>query len=105
MKNSYTKQNKIQIYNNHYTLFCNNLNPSLKTLIGLENDSRNHFFTDWQPPATYGLENSERIIPEHYFDSTLGFNEINMFDELIKDIRNMKPLNDIQLNHVKKLPK
>lgn len=96
--------NNIQLYNEHYTLFCNNINPSLKKDLGLEEPTV-PFFSDWIPPTTYGLNNSERIIPEHYFEEITGFKEIDMFYELSKDIRNMKPLNKIQLSYVKKLPK
>lgn len=101
--------NKINIYNEHYnTLFCNNLNSSLKKELGLENmnDYKSPFISDLQPPTSYGLDNSQRIIPEHYFGSNQkSFKEIDMFYELTKDIRNLKPLNDIQLTYVKNLPK
>jgi hypothetical protein len=45
---------------------------------------------DWEPPSTYGLNNSERIIPQHYFEQdNQSFKEIDMFYELTKDIRNL----------------
>ena len=104
-----TNTNKIQLYNSHYTLFCNNINPSLKLEIGIEqNESVNNtFFSDWKAPSTYGLNNSKRIIPEHYFenDKKYYFKEIDMYYELIKDIRNLRPLNDIQMSYIKTLPK
>lgn len=61
---------------------------------------------NWKPPTTYGLCNSKRLIPEHYFEpNNKSFKEIDMFYELTKDIRNLKPLNDLQLEYIKTLPK
>lgn len=101
-----TKMNKINIYNEHYTLFCNNINPSLKKELGIENVNDSNFISDWKPPTTYGLNNSERILPEHYFKSNhKTFNQIDMFYEITKDIRNLKPLEELQLMYIKNLPK
>lgn len=90
----------------NYLLFCNNLNASLQK--ELEIECYNYINTDWKPPSTYGLNNSERVIPEHYFEKDKKENQflqIDMFYKLTKDIRNLKPLSKIQLEYVKTLPK
>ena len=98
------------IYINHYKLFCNNINPSLKKELNINDDivyqdSLDNLINIWIPPTTYGLNNSERIIPIHYFDDNNDSLNINMFYELTKDVRNLIPLNEIQLNYVKTLPR
>jgi len=99
--------NKIDLYYEHYHLFCNNINPSFRKELGIEiNDNHDHNLqTDWKPPSNYGLSNSERIIPQHYFERNQKSMDIDMFYELTKDIRNLKPLNHVQLNFIKTLPK
>lgn len=48
----------------HFNLFCKNIDPSLKRLLGIEdNESKTEEKTDWKPPKTHGLNNSEPIIP------------------------------------------
>ena len=88
--------NHLDKYNNHYLLFCNNLNASLQK--ELEIECYNYINTN----------NSERVIPEHYFEKDKKENQflhIDMFYELTKDIRNLKPLSKLQLEYVKTLPK
>ena len=53
---------QIYLYNDHYTLFCNNINPSLKKEVGIINNFDNNDFlnSDWKPPSISGLNNSER---------------------------------------------
>jgi len=99
--------NKINAYTQHYNLFCYNINSSLKKELCIEyNDKEEYLKSDWKPPSTYGLNNSERIIPQHYFEpNNKSFKEIDMFYELTKDIRNLQPLTDIKLNYIKSLPK
>ena len=94
----------INTYNQHYTLFCNNLNSSLQKELGIKNIN-DIYPCDWEPPTEYELNNSNRIIPEHSFEKDNKFKDIDMFYELTKDIRNLKPLNEIQLKYVKTLPK
>ena len=107
---------KIQYtYSKHYTLFCNNINESLKKELNLSNDEitlnynkpnkMQENISNWKPPSTYGLQNSDRIIPEHYLSQNPDFQDIDMWYELTKDIRNLKPLSKIQLNYIKTLPK
>lgn len=90
----------------HYTLFCNNINEAIKKEIGLNtvNDSI-HINTNWTPPTTYGLCNSEPIIPSYYINKENPCQEIDLFYELTKDIRNLKPLCKSQLDYIKTLDK
>ena len=77
--NNNNKPNNINIYNEHYSLFCNNLNNSLKQELGLEIIDNYKYYSkiDWEPPSTYGLDNSQRIIPQHYFEQdNKSFKEI-----------------------------
>ena len=72
----------------------NNIDSSLQKKLGVE-------INDDKPENTYRLNNSE-----HYFEpNNTSFKKINMFYELTKDIRNLKPLSKIQLEYVKTLPK
>ena len=105
--NNNNNNTNINTYNEHYTLFCNNISPSLQKELGINNLNNNTFNSsqNWKPPNTYGLENSQRIIPEHYFEKNNNFKEIDMFYELTKDIRNLKPLTKIQLDYIKTLTK
>ena len=96
----------MHIYNEHYSLFCNNLNTSLQKELGITSPNIAKTTNDWKPPSIYGLNNSEWIIPEHYFDKTENKNlHIDMFYELTKDIRNLKPLNSVQFEYIKTLSK
>ena len=72
--------NHLDKYNNHYLLFCNNLNASLQK--ELEIECYNYINTDWKPPSTYGLNNSERVIPEHYFEKDKKENQFLQIDIL-----------------------
>lgn len=56
-------------FNNHYQLFCNNINDAIRREIGLYIDNSSNCTNknnNWIPPSTYGLENSDPIIPSHY---------------------------------------
>lgn len=62
----------------------------------------------WNPPNTHGLQNCEKIIPNYYFQTnfTLKRGPILDIDYLwiIKDdIRNMRKLNDHQIQYIKTL--
>lgn len=96
--------NKInENYIEHYKMFCNNISPSIRQELGLLKDDEITVKSNWIPPTTFGLTNSQRIIPAHYF--TKEFKEIDMFYEISKDIRNLHPLKQEQLNYIKMLPK
>lgn len=100
------QEKQLDVYYNHYHLFCKNINQSIKIELGIEIDDNNtNLKNNWKPPSKYGLDNSERIIPLHYLERNTKITELDMFYELTKDIRNLKPLTHIQLNYIKTLPK
>jgi len=110
IKSNFIQQNKVNMinYNQYYELFYKNINPSLEKELGLKRLDNYKFILEnnWKPPKLYGLENSERIIPEHYFEhNSNNFKEIDMFYELTKDVRNLKSLSKIQLDYIKTLKK
>jgi hypothetical protein len=55
---------------------------------------------DWTPPATHGLGNSERIIPAEYLDTNRPLHNLNFFETIKIDVRNLKPLSKFQLNYI-----
>jgi len=58
----------------------------------------------WVPPDKHGLENSDRIIPIFYIPSNMTKNNILRVDYhymILDDIRNVRPLNEYQLNYIK----
>lgn len=109
-QNSISGNNNQYIYqldslNSHYQLFCNNLNESLLKELNVNINSPNNKLNDWIPPKTYGLCNFERLNPQHYLDHNNPLKPIDMFYEITKDIRNLVPLNEVQLNYIKTLSK
>lgn len=107
MPNKKKQQINIQDnYDEHYTMFCNNVNEAIKKEIGLYiNSNNNNIHNDWKPPKSYGLGNSDPIIPSHYINKNNPFQEIDLFYELTRDIRNLKPLCKSQLDYIKTLNK
>jgi hypothetical protein len=80
------QENTMENYYDHYHLFCNNINPSLKRELGIEINTTNILYSDWKPPNKYGLDNSERTIPQHYLERNDNITDIVMFYDLTKDI-------------------
>jgi hypothetical protein len=58
----------------------------------------------WKPPPFHGLRNSSRIIPEYYTSTNLknGILNINYYDMIIDDIRNLRPLSHYQMKYIRK---
>ena len=54
----------------------------------------------WTPPSTHGLGNSERIIPAEHLDINRPLHNLNLFETIKIDIRNLKPLSEFQLNYI-----
>lgn len=57
------------------------------------------------PPSRYGLENCEPIIPSYYFtnhDYNTIF-QIDYYHIILDDIRNMRPLNNYQIDCIRSL--
>ena len=84
-----------------YSFHCKNMNEELRSHINLKrivtpSISRR---ISWKPPSQYGLQNSNRIIPEYYFTSH-NYNQIfdiDYYNIIIDDIRNIRPLNKYQI--------
>jgi len=85
------------------------LSPSLikyfniNTNTDIDTNTCNKKDSDWNPPETPGLNNSFRIIPEYYMKKNKQMIDIDYFDIIIDDIRNLRKLNDHQLNFIKTL--
>ena len=57
----------------------------------------------WVPPDTHGLNNSDRIIPSYYLPSNMNRHNVLRVDYhymILDDIRNIRPLNEYQLNYI-----
>ena len=66
------------------------------------------FIDGFQPPENFGMENSEQIIPKYYFygkDLTGKLLECNYYYTIIDSIRNMRILNNYQIQYIEKLDK
>jgi hypothetical protein len=62
-------------------------------------------YAGYEPPKEHGLTNCNAIIPAYYKldkDPSKIF-EINYFDMIKDDIRNLRPLNKYQINYIKNL--
>lgn len=55
----------------------------------------------WCPPREHGLSNSIRIIPEYYIKPGESFINIDYYDIIVDDIRNMRKLNEYQMKYIK----
>jgi hypothetical protein len=57
----------------------------------------------WVPPEKHGLDNSKRIIPAYYMPSNVNKNNVLRVDYhymILDDIRNLRSLNEHQLNYI-----
>lgn len=87
------------------------MNPQLAQAVGMTNYHPGHptgsskSRSEWAPPATHGLDNSPRIIPEYYMTTNTKnphkILRINYYDIIIDDIRNLRPLNPTQLDYIR----
>jgi hypothetical protein len=57
----------------------------------------------WIPPSNPGLSNSNQIIPYYYFVSKTRYDSFDYLNIIKDDIRNMRKLNEYQLEYIKKL--
>ena len=89
-----------------YKFICKNMNRKLADAVGVkinsEKESDNIVYEQWVQPKNHGLENSPRIIPDYYMGTNMK-NKILTIDYhymILDDIRNMRPLNKIQLDYI-----
>lgn len=86
--------------------FSAKMDIRLSKIIGEEDMAEIVNKIECKAPDSYGLNNSERIIPSYYHFEKKSISEISNFNylDIIKDdIRNLRPLNDMQLEYVNKL--
>jgi len=81
----------------------NNLSPSLIKYFDTESTINKNIETDWQPPKHHGLNNSFIIIPQYYQKSGEKILKIDYYEMIVDDIRNLRKLNEHQLNFIKNL--
>lgn len=82
--------------------FKTNVNKSLSNILEIpemKNDEQN----TWIPPSEHGLRNSISIIPEYYNHHKTDYFNIDYFEIIKDDIRNMRELNEYQMEFINKL--
>lgn len=79
------------------------LSPSLIKYINSNSDINKNIQTDWEPPKCHGLKNSFIIIPQYYHKAGEKILKIDYYQMIIDDIRNLRKLNEHQLNFIKDL--
>lgn len=94
------KEDKIK-YENDIDL--EKLSPSLIKYFDSNSNINQNIKIDWEPPKTHGLNNSFIIIPQYYHKSGEKILKINYYDMILDDIRNLRKLNEHQLNFIKNL--
>jgi hypothetical protein len=57
----------------------------------------------WEPPKENGLRNSISIIPGYYNHARIDYFNLNYFEIIKDDIRNMRTLNNYQMDYIKQL--
>jgi hypothetical protein len=91
----------MEYINNEINL--NNLSPNLVNLFIPENNINKNILSDWKPPKFNGLDNSSLIIPNYYKINNKNILDIDYYTMIIDDIRNLRKLNEYQLEFIKKL--
>ena len=83
-----------------------NIDTNLKIKeLNLDSDSSSDSSSNinWDIPQTHGLSNSNQIIPKYYFSNKdlKKINTIDYYEMILDDIRNMRVLNEYQINYIK----
>jgi len=92
-------------HNSDYKIICKCMNPQLANLVGV---SCCHSFVEntehptYVAPSFHGLENSPRIIPNYYLTTNMknGLLTVDYHFIILDDIRNLRPLNPVQLKYI-----
>jgi len=92
-------------HNSDYKIICKRMNPQLANLVGV---SCCHSFVEntehptYVAPSFHGLENSPRIIPNYYLTTNMknGLLTVDYHFTILDDIRNLRPLNPVQLKYI-----
>lgn len=80
-----------------------NLSPSLLKYFNVSSYVKKIVPMDWKPPDEYGLKNSFSIIPEYYQRDNDKILDIDYLTIILDDIRNLRKLNEYQLEFIKNL--
>lgn len=83
-----------------------NINKKIAQELGLEVTETNDELIKYDQPKTYGLSNCNVIIPSYYglHTSPEKIQNINYLSMIKDDIKNLRPLNQYQIDYIKKLP-
>lgn len=87
--------------NNNYN-FRTNVNKPLAQILDIP-EMKYDDPNVWVPPKEYGLRNSIYIIPDYYNNSNTNYFNLNYFEIIKDDIRNMRVLNNYQMEYIKQL--
>ena len=82
-----------------YEMDISKLSPNLRKYFKEENYRKEDFQTNWVTPKTYGLKNSEEIIPRFYIKDYQKIVEKDYFGIIIDKIRNFKKLNKREFDY------
>ena len=95
-------RNKITtIYDEKY-LFTTNVNEKLSKILEIDKFNYDKKFK-WNPPKEHGLTNSNNIIPKYYQKDNKKILDVDYYNIIKDDIRNMRKLNNYQLDYIKNL--
>jgi hypothetical protein len=92
-------------HNSDYKMICKRMNPQLANLVGVScchSFVENNEHTTYVAPSFHGLENSPRIIPNYYLTTNMknGLLTVDYHFTILDDIRNLRPLNPVQLKYI-----
>lgn len=92
---------KQDITNKKYE-FKTHVNKPLAHLLEIK-EMENDEPTTWEPPKENGLRNSISIIPPYYNHPRTDYFNLDYFEIIKDDIRNMRILNNYQMEYMKQL--
>jgi hypothetical protein len=82
--------------------FKTNVNNTLATILEIPEMKHDESYT-WEPPKENGLRNSISIIPGYYNHPQTDYFNLDYFEIIKDDIRNMRTLNKYQIDYIKNL--
>lgn len=97
------KNEKINIIENEDNYkFTTNVNEPLARTLNINKFEINEINT-WIPPNQSGLDNCNYIIPHYYYNDNTNYFNLDYYNIIKDDIRNMRPLNKYQIEYIKHL--
>ena len=79
--------------------FTTNVNKRLSEILEIPPKIYDDNF-NWESPKEHGLKNSNAIIPDYYKNSKNKILNIDYYDIIEDDIRNLRPLNEYQMEYI-----